>query len=370
MIVIALLMLSMCVASLSLLSSIRAFVNGEGMWSKAERQAVAELRDYARSANPDNYSRYRTEIAVTLGDRAARLQLQSPRPDYDIAAQGFIAGRNHPDDVPGMMRLFRWFRHSPILAEPLSAWTNADGLITTLDKVGLEIHDAIASKHAAPDTLERLAATAEVIHLQVAPFEDEFSASLGQTSRLVYQLLSGFIGLCSATLVGFGLIICHRTIRRSERLARELRVIEEQAFVAQARSHVTLASIADAVLCTNLENQVTYMNGAAEALTGWSSEEATLKPISIVLDIVSEPNVFSITADIARLLERRTTHGACNRLDFEEAGRFDGRHPRTCSSPIRDSHRRGDRHRLRAARYHTGARSFRHSFIIRRRTTP
>ena len=49
MIVIAALMLSLCIASLTTLSSIRAFVNGEGMWSKAERQAIAELRHYGRS---------------------------------------------------------------------------------------------------------------------------------------------------------------------------------------------------------------------------------------------------------------------------------------------------------------------------------
>jgi hypothetical protein len=41
-IAIAGLMLSLCVASLSTLSTIRAFVNGEGLWSKAERQSIAE----------------------------------------------------------------------------------------------------------------------------------------------------------------------------------------------------------------------------------------------------------------------------------------------------------------------------------------
>ena len=310
MIVIAVLMLSMCVASLSLLSSIRAFVNGEGMWSKAERQAIAELRDYARSGAADKYQGFRTELAVELGDHAARLQLQSASPDYELATRGLLVGRNHADDIPGMMRLFRWFRGSPILAEPLSAWTRADELIAKLEQVGLEIHTAIESKHAAPGALEQLATEAQLIHHQVAPLEDEFSTSLGRTSRLGYYLLSAVLAICSVTLVGFGLIISHKTIRRSERLARELRVIEEQAFVAQARSHVTLASIADAVLCTNLANHVTYMNEAAETLTGWSSEEAAQQPIHAVLHIVQESNVFSITADIARILSGEQRTGA------------------------------------------------------------
>jgi diguanylate cyclase (GGDEF)-like protein/PAS domain S-box-containing protein len=337
MIVIAVLMLSMCVASLSLLSSIRAFVNGEGMWSKAERQAIAELREYARSGEPDNYRRFRAELAVTLGDYAARLQLQSAGPDYPLAAQGLLAGRNHADDIPGMMRLFRWFRGSPLLAEPVSAWTRADELIAKLEQVGVEIHAAIESKHSAPGALEQLATDAEVIHHQVAPLEDEFSTSLGRTSRLVYYLLSAVLALCSATLVVFGLIISHKTIRRSDRLARELRVIEEQAFVAQARSHVTLASIADAVLCTNLANQVTYMNGAAEALTGWSNAEATQQPIHTVLNIVSEPHVFSITCDIAQILSgEQRTGSATGSILKRRDGSTVAVHEH--GSPIRDSH--------------------------------
>ena len=131
-IVIAGLMLSLCVASLSTLSSIRAFVNGEGMWSKAERQAIAELRHFSASGSPDDYRRFRDELAVPLGDHVARLELQSLHPDYARAASGFIAGRNHPDDVPGLMRLFRLFRHSALLARPISAWTRADEFIPAI----------------------------------------------------------------------------------------------------------------------------------------------------------------------------------------------------------------------------------------------
>jgi diguanylate cyclase (GGDEF)-like protein/PAS domain S-box-containing protein len=337
MIAIVALMLSMCVASLSLLSSIRAFVHGESMWSKAERQAIADLRDYARSGDPDDYQRFRAELAVNLGDYAARLQLQSARPDYSLAAQGLIAGRNHVDDIPGMMRAFRWFRSSPLLAEPISAWTRADELIAKLEHIGVEIHTAIESKHSIPGALEQLAAEAELIHHQVAPLEDDYSTSLGRTSRLVYSLLSAILALCSATLVGFGLIISHKSLRRSERLARELRVIEEQAFVAQALSHVTLASIADAVLCTNLANQVTYMNGAAEALTGWSSAEAMEQPIRTVLNVVPEFNVFSITTDIAQILSgEQRTGSATGSLLKRRDGSTVAIHEH--GAPIRDSH--------------------------------
>jgi PAS domain S-box-containing protein len=38
---------------------------------------------------------------------------------------------------------------------------------------------------------------------------------------------------------------------------------------------VTLASIGDAVITTDTEGQVTFLNPVAESLTGWTLEEAT-----------------------------------------------------------------------------------------------
>lgn len=228
-VVIAGLMLSLCVASLSTLSSIRAFVNGEGMWSKAERQAIAELRHFAGSGSQEDYQRFRDELAVPLADHVARLQLQSESPDYSLASKGFVTARNHPDDVPGMMRLFRLFRHSVLLAQPIAAWTRADAFILQLNDIGRQMRAVMNSGGAERARVGELLAAAEQIHRQVAPLEDEFSTSLGSTSRQVLNLLLAFLALCSAVLVGIGAAISRNMIRRSERIAQALHEVEEQA---------------------------------------------------------------------------------------------------------------------------------------------
>ena len=335
-IVIAVLMLSLCVVSLSTLSSIRAFVNGEGMWSKAERQALAELHRYAATGAPEYYQRFRDELAVPLGDRIARLQLQAADPDYVLASEGLIAGRSHPDDVPGMMRLFRLFRDSRLLARPIAAWTQGDELIIQLDQVAQQLHSAMNLAQKQPATVSRLLAAAEQIHTRVAPLEDEFSTSLGNTSRQVLQLLSVFLTLCISVLVGIGASISRITIRRSERIAHALHETQEQAYVAQARSHVTLESIADAVLCTDESQKVTYMNGAAELLTGWMAAEAEGQSLATVLAIVPEPRRFTDDSAINRVLSGEqhtgTTTGSVLR-------RRDGTtvHIHERAAPIRDS---------------------------------
>src|SRR3569832_812218 len=75
-------MLLLSIACISTFSSLRAYVNGEGRWSKAEGQAIADLRRYAASYDEADYQRFRSQLAVPLGDRAARLQMQSADPDW------------------------------------------------------------------------------------------------------------------------------------------------------------------------------------------------------------------------------------------------------------------------------------------------
>src|ERR1700733_2865499 len=336
-IAIAALMLSVCVASLSTLSSIRAFVNGEGMWSKAERQAIAELHRFADSGSPDDYLGFRGELAVPLGDRAARLELQSPHPDYALARAGFLAGRNHADDVPGMMLLFRLFRHSALLARPIGAWTRADEVILPLGEIGRQMHASVMTADPGRARVERLLAEADDIHAKVAPLEDDFSASLGSTSRQLMKLLSLSLALCSVVLVGIGAAISRNMNRRSERIAAALREAEEQAFVAQARSHVTLQSISDAVLCTNRACEVTYMNAAAEKVMGWTAAEAAGRALATVLHILPEPNTYSVTSEIERILGGEQCAGpATGSLLQRRDGSTTPVHER--AAPIRDSH--------------------------------
>ena len=54
------------------------------------------------------------------------------------------------------------------------------------------------------------------------------------------------------------------------------------------RLSVTLASIGDAVIATDVLGHISYLNPVAEELTGWRSEEAVGRPLSEVFTIVNE----------------------------------------------------------------------------------
>ena len=51
---------------------------------------------------------------------------------------------------------------------------------------------------------------------------------------------------------------------------------------------VTLSSIGDAVITTDGEGRVTFLNPVAESLTGWTLQEAVGQPLDSVFRIINE----------------------------------------------------------------------------------
>jgi diguanylate cyclase (GGDEF)-like protein/PAS domain S-box-containing protein len=60
----------------------------------------------------------------------------------------------------------------------------------------------------------------------------------------------------------------------------------ETLFREQERAQVTLDSIGDAVVCTDVLSNVTFLNPIAEALTGWTANEAKGRPFTEVFRII------------------------------------------------------------------------------------
>jgi len=165
------------------LSAARAYVGGEGLWSKAQKQAVYDLLRYSISHADGDYQNYRQALQVPLGDRQARMELEEPVPDMGIVRRSLIQGRNSPEDVEGMATLFRRFRHSRYMSEAVDIWAQGDALIEQLQKLGDSLHDEISSAKPKPLRIAEIAGQVDVVGNQLAPLEDRFSYALGAGAR-------------------------------------------------------------------------------------------------------------------------------------------------------------------------------------------
>ncbi len=74
----------------------------------------------------------------------------------------------------------------------------------------------------------------------------------------------------------------------------------------------TLKSIGDAVITTNVDGYITFMNPVAQSLTGWKQEEAIGKPLADVFKIISEKTSETVESPVAKVIAEGRVVGLAN----------------------------------------------------------
>ncbi len=169
--------------AVSTLSSVRSFVNGEGLWSKAQKDAVYSLFIYSHSHKEKDYDAFREYLKVPMGDNKTRLELQKPDPDLRIAREGFIEGRNHPEDVDGMINLIIRFHSISYLNKAIIAWGGAEKTMEQLIAISDRLHSMISSNTVSQQQIDSVMWQVEGLNKKVTILEDDFSNTLGEGSH-------------------------------------------------------------------------------------------------------------------------------------------------------------------------------------------
>src|SRR3954452_16024892 len=87
---------------------------------------------------------------------------------------------------------------------------------------------------------------------------------------------------------------------------------DSSAPTAASWYQVVLSAIGDAVLTTDPDGLVTYMNPVAEALTGWSAAEALGKRLEDVFRIVNEATRQPTEQPVRKVIDTGLVRGLAN----------------------------------------------------------
>jgi PAS domain S-box-containing protein len=149
------------------------------------------------------------------------------------------------------------------------------------------------------------------IRAQVAKMTGAEERDLGSANRRAADLVyyANLIFALSTLLNLAMLIWAYRRIR-DESAAREKAALEirEQKELLD----VTLASIGDAVIVTDLQGRITFLNKVAQELTGWTSSQAQREPCSKVFNIVNESSREIVESPVEKVLRLGTIVGLAN----------------------------------------------------------
>lgn len=302
--------------SLEVMSSVRAYVAGEAMWSRSQKNAVYFLNLYLHSGEASQFAQYQTSLAVPIGDEYARWALERDPVDVEAARIGFLQGGNHPDDIPGLIWLFRYFNRVSFLQEAIREWAATDPMLLELSIFGEVIRSELQHGPVEDrDRLRLLSSRLSELNAQFTVHAKRFSTVLGEGSRAIKVTLTCINIVAAATLIL--LLIWHTRRLMLQRQAFEDALHAEKERLAWQASHDWLTGLSnrrafEARLHSELDNSATGSLGL------------------ILLDLDQFKNVNDscghlagdrLLCQVARLLQQdRRPHDLVARLGGDEFG--------------------------------------------------
>jgi diguanylate cyclase (GGDEF)-like protein/PAS domain S-box-containing protein len=251
---------AMTLATIGVQSAVRSLVAGEGSWSKAQRDASFLLIRYGQTGEADYYRRFQQRLAVPLGDRTARLEMQKDTFSSAIATQGFLEGGNHPGDIPSVIWLYRCCSQFPQIRRVVGYWTKGDEHILLLQALAEQLKAEIDSSSPSEVRIQTLLKEVEAVNDSVHPLEAGFTKALGETARWVSSLLMIFTTSIVVLLVALGAYL-------SLRIVRSIRSSEEQY-------RTLMHSAADGLIVVDrVSGLVLEINQCAERMIGRPASE-------------------------------------------------------------------------------------------------
>ena len=193
----------------NILSGLRAYVGGEGLWAKGQKEATYQLIQYVFTGEASRYQLFVDSLKVPLGDKTARLELEKSDPVDEIIIRGFSDGGNHPSDIPTMIFLYKYFKNTDHVRKAIEQWEAGDRLIEELLEIGEQTNRKIANNSMSNELAFQTLVSIDTLQKRLNDAESLFSYNMSAAARWAANLL--FIGMLLFALVGS--ILCFILLR-------------------------------------------------------------------------------------------------------------------------------------------------------------
>ncbi len=310
--VIVVLLVVLAIQVTDILSAARAFVEGESRWSKAQKESVFHLLRYAETFSEAHYLEYLANISVPQKLGLARIEMEKPTLDYDLTWRLLLEGGDHPDDIDGVIRLYRRFRHIWYIEKVKLVWEEGDRHIADLDKAADELHQRIKRGDRSAAQLAPIVQRIHEVNARLTPLEIEFSNTLGDANRITKLILAVLTLGTPALLVPLGVLFSRRMLQRGEAAEHALKLSEERFQLAVRGSN-------DGLWDWNIATGEWYFSPRVFGLLGYQEHELEAS-WETFLDHLHQADRDFVVASLNAHLEQGTAYDVEMRLRTKAGG--------------------------------------------------
>ncbi|TCI11339.1 bifunctional diguanylate cyclase/phosphodiesterase [Dyella soli] len=183
--------------------TLAGFLNGESVWSKAQKQAVIDLSTYAQTGDNRRLASFQSNYDLLVSDGWARDAIASGHFDHAAVDRAFERGNILPSAKPGMIFMLRCCTGVRHMGDAVEAWRATDRPLRQLADIAAGLQQAYAQGPPDPGDIARKLASINALNDQMEPLTKRFSLEVAQGAIWLGGLLFAavFFAACLASLL-------------------------------------------------------------------------------------------------------------------------------------------------------------------------
>ena len=189
--------------ALKLQIALAALLNGESVWSKAQKQLVIDLDAYATSGDPQNLTSFQNNFTLLEYDRFARNETAKERFNYDEVVAALSHRNTITEAIPVVIFMLVHLPNAPYLKDALEAWRSTDTAIDELKLIAAQVEHARATSTWSAQQMTRQRARIAELNKYIQPRSDLFSQAIAEGASWLGKVLfmSVLVAACIAALL-------------------------------------------------------------------------------------------------------------------------------------------------------------------------
>jgi diguanylate cyclase (GGDEF)-like protein/PAS domain S-box-containing protein len=194
--------------------ALAGFLNGESIWSRAQKQAVIDLNAYAVAGNPEDLANFRKNYELLVSDRWARDEVGKPHYDPAKVDAAFHRGDVMPQAKTGMIFMLRHLSSAPYIGEAVRLWRATDAPLAELGRIADGLERAYSSGKMTAEEVVIQRDHIRALNDYIEPRSSRFSLAVAQGASWAGRVLFDAVCLLSGIAALLWLLMARRTLAR------------------------------------------------------------------------------------------------------------------------------------------------------------